>query len=263
MSFLASTFIYNGIPSDFFGLYLYSFNNKSQDNGSFGGEGEIFETRIPSRYNPLHYGISRNSPMEFSLVFGTVGPCAMDRIKTSEVAEWLVGHQQYQWLYICQPDMEHVRYRCIIDDLTQIPINGKTVAFQATVRCDSPYAYHIPESITISSSGEANGSYFNPSNIHKEYYPNIEISLPQGSSDVSIWTDIEPDRKFILKDLSITNQTAIKINGENQLIEGGDTNWYQHSNMKFLRIWPGKNIIYVSGQCSAMFDLQPPINIGF
>lgn len=263
MAFSASTFIYNNIPSDFFGLYLYSFNNKSQDDGSFGGEGEILETRIQSRYRPLHYGVSRNTPMEFTLVFGTLGPCPIDRIKVSEIAEWLIGHKQYQWLYICQPDMEHVRYRCLMDDLTQIPVNGETVAFRATVRCDGPYAYHVPEKCIITSSGSATGKYFSTSNIHDEYYPNMEIAIQTGETEVTIWTEYEPERKFVLSNLSIPSPITLEIQGENQMMFGGDINWYEHSNMQFIRLWPGENIIHVNGNCSVTFDCQTPINIGF
>lgn len=263
MAFTASTFIYNGIKSESFGLYLYSFNNKSQGNGSFGGEGKILENRLQSRYRPLHYGVSRNSPMEFTIVFGTLDTKPIDRKTAAKIAEWLIGHQQYQWLSICQSDMEHVRYRCLIDDLVQLPVRGNTIAFQANVKCDGPYAYHLPESVSIKSSGTATGKYQNESNIHDKYYPSMKIEIKQGEKNIEIWTDKEPERKFILSNLSISAPTNITIDGENQVITGGDTNWYRHCNMKFLRLWPGENTIHVNGNCSVTLDCQPPVNIGF
>lgn len=263
MAFTADSFIFDGVSSEEFGLYLYSFNRQSQNNGVFGGSASILESRLSARPSPLHYGVVRNDPAEFDLIFGTVDSCPIDRFKAAAIAQWLVGHQDYRWLQICQNDLDHVSYKCIVDSLEQLPVNNDTVAFLAKVRCDSPYAYSALQEIEISSALSSSKRYFSPSNIHDPHYPIMEITVGQNTTDVSIWTDRDTDHKFELSDLQISTQTVITVDNLNQVISGGEENWYKHFNFNFLRIWPGENIINVNGNCSVKIFSRPFMNVGY
>lgn len=263
MAFTASSFIFDGIASDAFDVYCYSFDRKSQSNGLFGGSASIQETRMSSRPTPLHYGVVRNDPMEFEIIFGTLGPCPIDRFKASAIAGWLIGHDDYKWLHICQPDLDHVRYRCIIDSLEQLPVNNDTVAFSAKVICDGPYAYSAVQDLTIDSDGSNVMEYISPSNIHEPHYPIMELNLEAETESVSIWTDEDQERKFTLSGLNISSPTKIIVDNMNQVIYGGDENWYSKCNFNFFRIWPGANNIHVDGKCSVTIHSQPFMNVGY
>lgn len=263
MAFTASAFIYNGIPSDAFGLYCYSFNRKSQGNGVFGGDVTVLETRIPSRPTPLHYGVSRNDPAEFELIFGTLGPCPLDRFQSAAIAEWLIGPKEYCWLHICQPDLDYVRYRCIVSSLEQLPVNNNTVAFLAKIRCDGPYAYSAVEELEIDSASAAVLPYTSPSNIQDPHYPVMTLELRPGANEVSVWSDRDATAKFTLSDLPMSTPTTITVDNLNQVISGGAENWYSKFNFNFFRIWPGENEIHVDGNCKVTIQSQPFMNVGY
>ena len=158
----------------------------------FGGDVTMLETRIPSRPTPLYYGVSRNDPAEFELIFGTLGPCPLDRFQAAAIAEWLIGPKEYCWLHICQPDLDYVRYRCIVSSLEQLPVNNNTVAFLAKIRCDGPYAYSAVEELEIDSSSSAVLPYTSPSNIQDPHYPVMTLELRPGADSVSVWPTIKP-----------------------------------------------------------------------
>ena len=150
MSFYGCSFIYDGIPSEEYGLMIYDFGSVSQDDGSVGTELTILEDRVQRRSTPIHYGIANNAPLQFSLVFGALEP--LDRFDVAAIAGWLCGHAQYKPFTVVQPDMALYHYKAIVTKLDIIPWSGSPVAFKAALVCDSPFAYMRLDEMCIRDS---------------------------------------------------------------------------------------------------------------
>lgn len=114
-------FTFDGESSYMYGLMLCDIDGDGQENVSFGNTGEIIETRILNRIQPIHFGVNyHQSPLKFKLVFGS--DRYLDRYELENISMWLLGHQNYKWLSIDQPDLERVQFKCIITELTPISI---------------------------------------------------------------------------------------------------------------------------------------------
>lgn len=265
MAFWARSIIYNGIPSETFGLMLYDIENYSQSEGTLGTKISIVEDRIRRRNPPIHYGITNNDPLTFKLVMGvTDQEIRLDRYDLAAIAGWLTGHSEYKWLHICQPDLELVRYRCLITELRQIEIGMLPVAFEATVVCDGPYAYHLPWQHSIVSSGQAEYLCHNPSNVNEYYFPSMVIECPAGTTDISIANAADPGRSFALAGLSGTASRSIAVDGETLAVQATDgTDLYENCSLEFLRLVRGDNPLTVNGACTVTLKCEVPMNIGY
>jgi len=68
MSFYGDRFIFDGIPCEEFGLMLYDVGSTGQQPTSFASNSDFMEDRINARYDPLFYGIRRNSQLNFQMM---------------------------------------------------------------------------------------------------------------------------------------------------------------------------------------------------
>ena len=136
-------FTFAGESSLMYGMVVCDIDGQGQEEVSFGNVAEIIETRTTNRIQPVHYGVNYHTePLEFTLIFGSER--MLDRYELEEISLWLTGHQEYQWLAIDQPDMDNVQFRCLITELKPIYHGWLPHAFEATIRCDCPYAYSQP-----------------------------------------------------------------------------------------------------------------------
>lgn len=221
------------------------------------------EDRMSRRCTGLHYGATQNTPLSFHLIFGVDGnDFAMDRFELMRIAGWLTGHKQYKWLQICQPDLDMVRWRCLITDLEQIEVSGLQVAFDATVLCDGPYAYMLPSEHYIVSHSTTEYLYRNPSNINDFYYPKFEITCA-GTQEIRIVNKNEPGREFVLSGLASFSGN-IYVDSQNELITTNNgTSIYDMSNFVFPRTTRGENILSITGSCTIKMSCEEPVNVGF
>lgn len=181
MSFWGESFSFNGRSCEEFGLMIYDFNNVSQGDSKF-AEQSLQEDRIPGSYRTLFYDTKYDKPLEFKLVFGAGEYEAneqepIDRYEMQTIASWLTDQREYGWLSIDQPDMEGIRYRCIITDLETIEFSGNKWAFQCTVHCDSPYGYMLPRTYSFNVDGTSEIAIRSRSSMNEPYLPTVKINL--------------------------------------------------------------------------------------
>lgn len=262
MAFYGCEFSFNGIPSSQYGLMLYDIGGIVED-GTFSSGLEIVEDRTARRYKPLFYGVKQNTPLTFTMTFG-VHPKdidqgrSLDRYDMAVVAVWLTGQDGYRYLEIAQPDMEAMRYRCIITELSYVTWGQIPWAFRCTVTCDSPFAYLRPEVYTCAA-----GSSVTVRNraASKYYYPLVSISVPSGMTNVSITNTSDGNRVCGFTNIPGGQQT-ITIDNENEVITTtADLNLYDTFNNKFLRLVRGDNVLNVAGG-AVTITCEYPINIG-
>lgn len=178
-----------------YGLMIYDFDGKGQDNVSFGNKASIIEKRINNRVQPIHFGVNyHKEPLQFKLVFGAEMP--LDRYELESISMWLTGHQDYQWLSIDQPDLEHVQFRCLITSLTPLAHGWLPVAFEATVVCDCPYAYGYPFSETYTINGETDILFRNEGSAPEYLTPTLEYNRYFFSGGEMVFQNLQPFTKW-------------------------------------------------------------------
>lgn len=245
-------FIFAGMPSSMYGLMVCDFSGNSHSNNPFGNKAEIIETRIPGRVRPLHYGVNYNEePLSFKLVFGS--DKELDRWNLQEIAQWLTGYQQYQWLQIEQPDLAHVEFRCLITELKPISVGWVPYAFEATVQCDCAYAYGHPFEYNETVDGNSEIYILNDSTVRQCIWPELEITVGEDITEFSITNESDLNyegepRVFSLEGIP-TGGATVYVNNENNIIRDVTygTNLYDGFNDHFFRLVPGDNILKIKG----------------
>ena len=239
-------FTFAGESSAMYGMMLYDFGGTGQSAVPFGNKGSIIETRTLGRIQPLHFGVNyHGSPLQFKLVFGSLEE-HLDRYEMENIAHWLTGYQDYQWLSIDQPDLERVQFRCLITQLTPIHHGWLPYAFEATVVCDCPYAYGFPFEYQYNISGATSILFRNDSSV-REYIKPTLIYAPTSGGTLSIVNHDDNGREFKLT--GIPSSTNVIVDNRNGIIQEtiGKTNLYDGFNLNFFRLVHGDNNLTITG----------------
>jgi phage-related protein len=233
---------------------LYSFDDPETQENDAGTNVDISETRIARSVKPIHYGVTANQSMTFSLTFGAEK--SLSKYETDLISNWLTGHQDYKWLEILQDDLVNVRYKCLINNLTEISIKGRPTAFSCDVVCDSQFAYEFPTTFSYKVDGGLKSRLFNRSTHNGYIYPTIKLTGISGSS-ISIINHSNGDREFKIEnppngvDIYIDCERQIISTNELELGKDSETNIYKLCNYKFPRLIQGTNELEFSGNFTA------------
>ena len=276
MSFYGYSFAFNGIPCEEHGLMMYDFGSPQDAGGSFTSSGSVVEERISRKYKPLYYGTLHDKPLEFSLVFGANNTLIdankfLDRWDMETISSWLTGKDGYKWLEIQQPDMETLRYRCIITDLKYSTVGWLPWAFACKVVCDSPFAYTFPEVFSYTFNHTVADPllvrFYNRSTHNGVYYPKLDVTL-RGRNFFTIINESDANRSFSftnLPSITSTNTLRLEIDSENGIIKSSRSavNPYNHfDGFSFFRLIRGDNLLKVSGNGTLHIIAEFPVNIG-
>lgn len=272
MAFEGCGFAFDGVPASEFGLILYDFGSNTQGDSPIASTGEIISETLQKRARSYLYGVSQSKPLEFQLVFGVNRRSAsahkpLDRWDIQAITAWLTGHDdgKWKWLEIEQPDLETVRYRCLISELTPISEGLETWGFSCRVTCDSPFGYTYPETYCYRLTGESKKILlFNRSSFHGAYYPRLEIFL-KGGDGISIVNESDGERKFQFSGLAGFVPLILTVDNENQVIQADKRlpkSAYSYFNMNFFRLVRGDNSLVISGQGLIKIICEFPVNVG-
>lgn len=267
MAFWGDYFVYDGIPCTEFGLRLYEVNGVKPGEGSFSLPSDVSEDRIANRYKPLFYGVTQNEPLSFKLVFGADKDLAdsggfFDAWDREAVSEWLSPLDGYKWLEIEQDDMEQVRYKARIEDLSMVELGNLPIAFSCTVKCDSPFAYQYPVTYSYSCKDTTTFLLRNLGTYRGGYYPYMKIKL-NGTDTIKIINHSDNDRTFEFTDLPQNHFLEISVDNENGIIKcNEDLNLYKYFNFEFFKLVRGDNFLEVVGDCELDIICEFPVNIG-
>lgn len=258
----AYDFTFAGVSATMFGVFCCDIGSARHTDNRFGNTAEIIEERVTQRIKPLHFGVNyHNSPLEFTMIFGAEE--VLDRYQLQEIANWLTGHQQYQWLSIDQPDMEHIQYRCLIRNLTPVSVGWLPVAFQAEVICDCPYGYSYPFKEVIEVDGFTSVTIYNDSNTREYLRPYVEIEIGAGSEEFTIINKSHGNRETSFTGLP---GGAMKLEMDNEscvieeTIQGVDP--YQFFNFKFFELVDGDNELEITGNGTLTISGRYLYNVG-
>lgn len=255
------SFVFADTSSECYGMFVADIGNKSHSDNDFGNKANIIETRIAKRITPLHYGVRyHDQPLTFTLIFGSEE--YMDRYQMQEVSNWLTGYQEYQWLSIDQPDMEHIQFRCIIQKLTPISIRWLPIAFEAQVICDCAYGYSYPFEESIQFNGRTEYRFYNDSTIKEMLRPDLRIELASGCTDFSI-TNTATGTTLQFSKLPAGGIT-IQIDNENEVIADSidEYNLYSYFNFQFFELVSGDNNLIITGNGRLTISGRYLYNVG-
>lgn len=269
MAFYGCEFVFDDISSAEFGLMMYDVNSINED-GKFATGGKIVETRTAWRHTPLHYGVTRNEPMSFKITFGI----DLERIdwedyltrdEMEKIATWLTDNDDYKKLEIIQDDMLGVYYKCFITDLSYKTYGKYPMSFEATVTCDSPYAYYTPQISEHNISGTLNTSIRSWASS-KYYRPKLIItsSSQSANNSITITNHSDEDRQFQITGIPAGN-VVITVDNENEVITNNQSlNLYGNlTGFKFFRLVRGINNLTFSGSnISVKIVCDFPVNVG-
>ena len=265
MSFYGSSFSFDGVSCEEYGLMLYDFDNTTQGNSKF-ADIEVYEDRVYQRPRSFFYGASYKDPLEFKLVFGANEYAAaqnepIDRQDMEVIGSWLTGHDAYKWMSIDQPDMAGIRYRCMITDLEVLEVGFDKWAFICTVHCDSPYAYTLPMEYSYTLSGTTNIVLHSRSSVNTPYCPQIAVTLTSGGN-FSIMNHTLNDLTTTLSEVP-ASAGQILIDGERGIVTcDAGLNLYPNFNFTFPKLKRGDNSLTITGTGNIKFTCEFPVNVG-
>ena len=169
----------------------------------------------------------------------------LTRFDFERITLWLTGHQQYQWLTIEQPDLHHVRFRCLCKELTPIYNGWIPYAFEGQFVCDCPYAYGFPYSKTFNAGSSSPVEFLNLSSTNEYYKPDLTIKPAGGTFSITNTSDNNRVFEFTGLPPGIT----IQVNNNDGIIQCSNNsyNLYPMFNMNFFRCVQGPNYLKFSG----------------
>lgn len=260
MSFYGTSFIFDGIPCEEFGLVLYDIESHEQEDGTIGSAVEVSEDRLWGNPNPIHYGTSENEALEIKLVcIVPESDKRLDRFDVAKIAGWL-KKPSYRVLKIVQPDMEQYFYKCIFTELNPVKVGLKTIGIEAVALCDGPYAYMCPKMSEYICNGTSTILFFNDSNVNRYYYPKIVVSTNGGT--ISVVNEMDQNREMKINNLP-SKEWTISVDGNSGIIKAQDeTNMYQYFNFNFLRLVRGDNKLILNGNFTMTINCEFPMDIG-
>ena len=254
-------FTFADTPASLYGMFVCDIGSKSHSDNEFGNKANIVETRIANRITPLHYGVRyHDEPLRFTLIFASEQ--YMDRYEIQEVSNWLTGYQEYQWLSIDQPDMEHIQFRCLIESLTPVSIRWLPIAFEAKVVCDCAYGYSHPFKEEISVNGRTRYRFYNDSTIRENFRPEVRTELASGCKDFTI-TNETTGTVVQFKGLPGGGITILMDN-ENEVLQDSNSVYdlYDYFNFQFFELASGDNQLVFEGSGKVVISGRYLYNVG-
>ena len=172
------------------------------------------------------------------------------------------GYQEYQWLSIDQPDMEHIQFRCLIQSLTPISIKWLPIAFEVKVVCDCPYGYSYPIEEKIQVNGKSNHRFYNDSSIRENLRPEMKIIIESGCRNFSV-ENKSTGALMEFKELPSGGITII-VDNENEILSDADGEYdlYEFFNFQFLDFLSGDNQLVIAGNGTVIINGRFLYNVG-
>ena len=251
VGFYASSFIFNNIPSEYYGLRIFNFGNGGNENQSSGGDISLITQDVYRRPIPYFYGVNQDKVLTFPIVFGSYS--ALDKTTQDLIHKWLFGQMGYKKLIVVQEDMTDIYYNCFLVDPKSVYIGNLGYAFEATVVCDSPWAWSYDKTFArayTTDNIDDNFVFVNES-VNKDYlYPEISFTLNSLGSGITITNVTDNNRQFIFT--GITPLEIITIDNDRQTLSSS-TGLYRLSrfNLNWFRLLQGMNTINISGGVSS------------
>lgn len=248
MSFYAKSFIYNGIPSDTFGLFISDLD-ASAINSSMGSfDVTLYEQKIYRKQTPYFFGATGVPHLEFDM------SCFSEQELTAEdfegVQRWLFGSTSYKTLQIVQEDMQEVVFYAILNSPEIIRVGNIIMGCKFHVVCNSPYGFKYPQTVVYTYTAsivDANEIFYNASDDISNYlYPTTVITMNNIGGDITITNSDDVNRVFEFTDLQ-PNEVITIDNSLQTISSSTGLKRLSLFNKHFLRFVPNVNHLHIQG----------------
>ncbi len=253
MSYYGHSFIFNGIPSETYGLYIRDIDangvNESMGNSSM----EIMEKGIYRRSTPYFFGATPSPKLSFDMSAYFEGE--IDAEFFALIQKWLFSNRSYKVLQIDQLDLQSIYFNCILNEPKVEYVGNLIRGFSCVVECNSPFAYKFPitTAYTYSASTvDTTETYINLSDDTGNYlYPNLVITMNNFDGDISITNLDDGNRVSSFVDLQANEILTIDCSLQTISSSSG-LKRLANSNKKFLRLVPGINRLNIVGNVASI-----------
>lgn len=249
MTFYAKSFIFDGIPSDYYGLFISEINPNAGDQKSMGSSDmTILDKKIFRRPVPFLFGMTPVSPLTFTL--SCFSEDEIDAVFFELIQEKFCSARTYKSLQIVQYDMQSAYFSAILKNPQIIRVGNLLRGITFEVTCNAPYGFEFPKTITYSytaSTVNDNVIFNNTSNDINQYlYPNLIITVNNIGGDLSITNSDDNNRIFAFTGLS-PNEIITMNCGLQTLSSSIGLKRLSNFNKNFLRLVPKLNHLHIQG----------------
>lgn len=247
MAYTALSFIYDGIPSENFDLYICSTSTGIQTEDG-GGNVKIITDKTPKMDYNYCFGVEQDEQLEFTLTFASTTPKTREEI--SFINNWLIGKPTYRKLQIMQEDMMDIYYNCIMTDFKISYFGNSPFAFECKVNCDrgwaikqgSPFVYNV-----VNNNLEL--THMNLSHTNEKTFPIIKFTTNSANANVSIKNVTNDNWETVFQGLS--NGEEITLDNQRERITSSmSLNRLGKFNLHWFELLPGLNKIVINGNIS-------------
>lgn len=259
MAFFSTEFLFDGISSYDFGLFISNIDSSGVVRSPMGSGINLVTKKILR--NPIEYlyGTEQGPRLEFDLSFHSSDPISAET--RNIVSSWLFGQQNFKRLQIMQSDLENVYFNVLITSANAVYVGNYQIGWDCHIVCNSPFAYEFPitQTVTNSSGGVVLWSAtINNISANADYtYPLLNFSTNAMGTSFSITNISDGDRVFLFDGIN-ANET-ITVDNQRQIISS-DTGLMRISkfNKNFFRLIPGINSLTVLGGFSSFTVTYTP-----
>jgi len=252
--FYGLDFIYNGIPSDTFGLKIVEFGSSGEREDMTAVSYSVEEEKVRRKPVPYFFGVEQNDKLKFSMTIARQE--ALDRYDNGVITKWLFN-KQYNELKVIQPDLNGVYYRCILTNPKKVQYGNLAYAISFDVECNAPYGFteEITDTYNITTSATIN--HYSPSCSNDYLYPKLEITVGSTTTNFSIINTSDANREF--KFTSIAPSQVITVTNDLGIITSTGSASLTQFNKKWFRILPEYNVLTVTGSATLKIIARYPL----
>jgi len=254
MGFYGRSFIYDGIPSETYNLYISDIDANAINNSMASSSMDIKEQKIFRRATPYLYGMTPSPNLEFS--FSAFSEDEIDASGFELISKWLFSSRSYKAFQIDQPDIQDVVFYSVLQDPEVVRVGGLIQGFTCNVVCNSPFAFKFPKTTTYTYTTEIVDSteiYYNGSDDTGNYlYPtSMTITMNNTDGDVSI-TNLNDDNR-VVSYTGLSGNEVLTISPMYETLSSSTgLNRLGNSNYKFLRLVAGENQLQIEGNVASI-----------
>lgn len=233
LSYTALNFMYDGLPSERFGVFLCNISDTGLKTDDGGGNVTVHTTKTPLMDSSYLLGVEYEENFEFEFTFGSYKP--KDKYDISVLNNWLIGKHKFCKLQILQLDMSSCYYNCIMTDFKIVSFGNLPFAFKCNVICDRGWALEKTSMFNYRlQRGENIIMHKNISHTNTLTYPIVEFTSNKSEGVVSIINltnnNYETKISNLLKGEKITLDNKLQlINSSLGLLRLGNFNkhWFE------------------------------------
>lgn len=251
MSFYAEDFIFDGHPSQEYGLTISS--NSPEDSTDASSDVTLLTEHLYRR--PVRYllGVDQDKVLSFPISLNSES--YIPATFAPFIARKLFGRVNgYRKLQVIAPDYSQYYWNCFLLNPKLKTVGGQIVGWDATVECDSGFAWSFARSnnFTFTPPISNYSIVLNNRSGNNDYTkPNIVFTMSNVGGTFTIVNTSDANRTFQFTTLSANE--VVTVNNDLEIITSSTGLLrLSHFNKKFFRLIPEINSLLVSGNVASM-----------